>query len=191
MILDERNASEEIAHEHEQAHPRDATDRIEEREAPERHVARTGDEGRERAEERHEARDDDGETAKALEEVVEFGHALGSERLHLTRIDDALAEEAGNPVVRRIAENSRHVEHDERHPDVEPAAICREHACGEEQRIARKEREEHDARLDEDDEEQGRVHPHGTERDDPAGDCAARILQQIDEEIDNPHGVLR
>ena len=47
----------------------------------------------ERAEERHEARDDDGEPAVFGKEMVELAHAFRRERFHFAGIDDAHAEE--------------------------------------------------------------------------------------------------
>ena len=96
-------------------------------------MAHACDKGCERAEERHETRDDDREPAIFLEEVVELVHALFSERLHSARIDDARTEEARDPIVRRVAQNRCCVEDDERCGDIEPSPICREDARREEQ----------------------------------------------------------
>ena len=63
--------------------------------------------------------------------MIELGHALGRERLDFARIDNARAEEAGNPVVRRVAQNGSHVEHDERGPNIQAAAVGGKHACRE------------------------------------------------------------
>ena len=66
---------------------------------------------------------------------------------------------------------------------------CGEETGCEQQRVARKEGEEHHARLDKDDEEdesKRRGDAHG----DPAGNRSARVLEQIDEEVDDSHGVL-
>ena len=58
---------------------------------------------------------------------------------------------------------------------VQPASIGREDAGRDQQRIAGKEREEHQARFHEHYQEQRRVHPHRAQRDDPSGDGAARV----------------
>jgi diaminopimelate decarboxylase len=105
-------------------------------ELPEIHMARARDEGGEGAEERHEARDDDGEAAVLLEELIELGHALGREGLHLARVEDAAAEEARDPVVRSVSQDGGRVEHQQRGHDVEAASVSAEHACREQQRIA-------------------------------------------------------
>ena len=99
MLLDERDAAEEVAYQHEQADPADAADSVEQRELGEVHVPGSGDKRGKRTEKRHEARDDDGKPAVLLEEVVQLGHALGRERLHLARIENAAAEEPSNPVI--------------------------------------------------------------------------------------------
>ena len=153
MLLHEGHAPEEVAHQNEQTHPGHAADDVEERELGEVHVTRARNEGGEGAEERHEARDDDGQAAIALEEVIELGHALGSKGLHLPRIDDAAAEQAGDPIVRGIAQNGRQIEHDERGPQVQAASIGGEHASGEQKRVTGQKREEHQARLHEHDKE--------------------------------------
>ena len=99
MLLHERHATEEVAHENEEADPADAADGVEQRELREVHMTRTSDERGKRAEERHETRDDDRQATVLLEEVVKLGHALGRERLHLARVDDATAEEPIHPKV--------------------------------------------------------------------------------------------
>ena len=61
-------------------------------------MAGTRNERGERAEERHEARDDDGEPAVFGKEMVELAHAFRRERFHFAGIDDAHAEEPRDPV---------------------------------------------------------------------------------------------
>lgn len=123
-------------------------------------------------------------------EMVELAHAFRRERFHFAGIDDAHAEEPRDPVIRRVAQDSGNVEHDERSPDVQPSTVGREHARREQQRIARQKREEHKTRLHEHDEKQRRVHPQRPQRDDPARDSPPRIREQVDEEIDDVHVVL-
>ncbi len=142
---------------------------------------------RECAEEGHETRDNDGQAAVFLEEVIELGHALGSEGLDLARVDDARTEETRDPVVGRVSQDGRRVEHDKRDREVEAAAVGREHASREQQAIARQEREDHHARLDEDDQEQRRVNPDGAQCHDPAGDSRARVVKQVQYEVDKFH----
>ena len=187
MVLHKRDAAEEIAHEHEQAYPRNTANSVEQGELAEIHVARTRDERCERAEERHETRNDDGEAAVFREEVVELGHALGRERLDFAGIDDARAEEAGNPVVRRVAQNGGHVEHDKRGPNIQAATVGGKHARREQERVTRQKREEHQARFDEHDKEQRRIHPHRTKRDNPARNGSARVGKQVQEELNDVH----
>lgn len=185
MLLDEGNTSEEVPYEHEKADPGHTTDGIEERELREVHMAHASDEGREGAEEGHEARDDDGKTAIFLEEVIELIHAFLRERLHLARIDDALAEEARDPIIRGVAEDRRHVEDDERSRNVQTSPICGEDTCSEEQRVTWQEGKEDQAGLDEDDEEERRVDPNWSERDDPTCDERARVAQKPNEKVDD------
>ena len=122
--------------------------------------------------------------------MVELRHTLGRERLDLPRVDDALAEEAGDPVVGRVAQDGGGVEHDERRPQVQTAPVSREDASREQKRIARQKREEHKARLHEHDQEQRGVHPCGAQRHDPPCNRRAGVGKETDEEVDDVHSVL-
>ena len=64
-----------------------------------------------------------------------------------------------------------------------------EEAGGEQQGVARQEREEHDAGFDEHNQED-ETKRGGDAHGDPAGDRRARILEQINEEVDNSHEML-
>ncbi len=187
MLLDERYAAEEVADEHEEADPADAANGIEHRELREVHMACTRNERGKRAEERHETRDDDCQATVLLEEIVELGHALGRERLHLARVDDATAEEPRDPVIRCVAQDGRRVEHDQRDAQIEPPPFRREHAACKQKRVARKEREEDDAGLDEHNQEQRTVDQHGPERGNPSRNLSARVLEEADDEFDEAH----
>ena len=187
VVLYKRNAAKKVAHEHEQRNPRNAANGVEQGELAEIHVARARDERRKRAEERHESRNDDGKAAVFREKVVEFGHALGRERLDFAGIDDARTEEAGDPVVRRVAQNGSHAEHDKRGPNIQAATVGGKHARREQERITRQKREEHQARFDEHDKEQRRIHPHRTKRDNPARNGSARVGKQVQEELNDVH----
>ena len=187
VILHKWDATEEVAHEHEQTYPRNAANGVEQGELTEIHVARARDERRKRAEEWHETRNDDGKAAVFRKKVIELGHALGRERLDFARIDNARAEEAGNPVVRCVAQNGGHVEHDKRGPNIQAATVGGKHARREQERVTRQKREEHQARFDEHDKEQRRIHPHRTKRDNPARNGSARVGKQVQEELNDVH----
>ena len=190
VLLYEGNSPEKETHQHEQRHPGNAANAVEERELRKVHVARTRDEGRKRAEERHEARDDDGEPAVLFKEVIELGHALRRERLDLARVDDARAEEAGDPIVRGVAQNGCSIENQQRCRQVQPATVGGEDTGCEQQGITWQEGEEHQARFDEHDDEQRRVHPHRAQRYDPTGNCATRVMEKTQDEVDDFHAIL-
>ena len=140
-----------------------------------------GDERREGAEERHEARDDDRERRRSLlEEVVELGHALGRERLHLPRIDDAAAEQARDPVVRGVAQNGCRPEHDAAWPTTfRPPPSAENTPAANRSESPGRNGKNTSARLHEHDEEERRCTPTpGPKLHDPAGDEAARVFQQ-------------
>ncbi len=187
VILHKWDATEEVAHEYEQTYPRNAANGVEQGELTEIHVARARDERRKRAEEWHETRNDDGKATVFREKVIELGHTLGRERLDFARIDNARAEEASNPVVRRVAQNGSHIEHDERGPNIQAAAVGGKHACREQKRIARQKREEYQARFNEHDKEQRRIDPYRTERNDPASNGASRVGKQVQKELNDVH----
>ena len=191
VILHERHAAEEVAHQHKQAHPRDAADDVEEGELAEVHVAGTRDERGKRTEEGHESRNNDGQAAVLLEELVELGHALGREGFHLAGVQDAAAEETRDPVVGRVAQNGCRVEHEQRGHDIQAAAVGAKHARREQQAVARQERKHHDAGFDEHHQEQRAIHQARTERHDPARNDGARIVQEREYEVDESHGAFR
>lgn len=92
-----------------------------------------------------------------------------------------------NPVVRRVAQNGSHIEHDERCPDIQAAAVGGKHARREQKRVARQKREEHQARFNEHDKEQRRINPYRTERNDPASNGASRVGKQVQKELNDVH----
>ena len=187
VVLHEGNPTKEVSHEYEQTHPRYAANNVEKGELAEVHVTRTGDEGGEGTEEGHEAGDDDGQTTVLIEEVVELRHALGSQGLHLARVDDALAEEAGYPVVRGVAQDGRRIEHQQRGDEVQTAAISGEDAGCEEQGVTGQEGEHHHAGLDEHHQEQWGIHHDRAQGHDPGGEKRARVMQEANDEIDEFH----
>ena len=153
-------------------------------------MARARNERRKGAEKWHEARNDDGKAAVFREEVIELRHALGRKRLDLAGVDDALAEKASNPIIRRVAQDGRDIKHDERRPDIQTAAIGGKHARREQERVARQKREKYQARFNKHNEEQRRVYPHRAKRDNPARNGAAGIGKKVQEEFDNVHSCL-
>ena len=185
MLLDERNAAKEISHQNERSDPRNAAYNVEQGELGEVHMAGTGNKRRERAEKRHKARNDDGQAAVFCEEMIELGHALGGQGLHLARVDNARSEESGNPVIGRITQNGSRIEDEQCRPHIETAAVGREHARGEQQRIARQKRKEHQARFNEDDQEEGAVDPQRAQCHNPARDGATGVGEKVHEELNN------
>ena len=90
-------------------------------------------------------------------------------------------------VVALIAQDRSNPHYGQQCHQRQPAVALRGEEAGcEQQRVAGEEREEHHARLneyDEKDEAERRCGAHGN----PAGDCAARVLQQIDDEMNETH----
>ena len=123
--------------------------------------------------------------APLVEKGLALGHALGRHGLDLARRDDLGAEEVPDHEVALVADDRGRPGDAEQEEDVEPAAL-REEPRGKEQGVSGEEREEHDARLDEDDEEDAAVGGKRTGCD-PAGDGRARISEQVDDEVYEAH----
>ena len=70
IVLNKRNASEEITRQHKQTDPGDAADDVEKSKLGEVHMAHAGDKGSKRTQKRHEACDDDGKRAVFFEETI-------------------------------------------------------------------------------------------------------------------------
>lgn len=99
-----------------------------------------------------------------------------------------------DPVIALVADDRRAPDHRQQSEQRQcgHAGLCvggGEEAGREQQRIARQEREEHHAGLNEDDKEneaEGRRDAHGN----PAGDRGTGVLDEVDEEIDDIHRSL-
>ena len=191
MLLHGRNAAEEVSEQREQCGPREAAQHGERRETAPAHAGNAGDERHEGADEREEATQEHRQRAPLLNHLLGLFDTLRRHRLDFAGFDDAAAEEVADPVVALVADDRRaphdRQQRDQRQRGDAGLGVGRgEEAGREQQRIAGQEREEHHARLDEDDEEnesEGRRHAHG----DPTGDRGARVLEQVDEEIDDSH----
>ena len=185
VVLHEGNATKEVAQQREQRAPRDAAQHVEDHEVAPVHAAHARDKRYERADEREESAEEDGQMAPLLEELLALLDALGRHDLDLARLDDLAAEEVADHEVALVAQDSRAPRRGQQRHDVEATAL-REEARGKQQRVAGQEREEHHAGLDEDDEEDAAV-GHERAGGNPAGNGRARVVQQLDDEVDEAH----
>ena len=184
MLLHHRDAAEEVAQQHEDCGPRNTADDVEQQEFAVVHVPETCKERHERADEREETTQEDRQRAVLVNKAFGFLDALGRHRLDAPGIDDVLAEFATDPIVARIAQDRRHPHHRKQQRQVQAAAIGREQTRREQERITGQKRHDNHAGLDEDDQEDGDVRAHA-ERGNPFGNEAARVLQQVNEELDD------
>ena len=194
MLLHGRNAAEEIAEQREQRRPAQAAEHRERRETAPTHAGNTGNERHERADEREETAKEHGQRAPLLNHLLGFLDALRGHGLDFAGFKDATAEEMADPVVALVADDRGAPDHRQQSEQRQcgHAGLCvggGEEAGREQQRIARQEREEHHAGLNEDDKEneaEGRRDAHGN----PAGDRGTGVLDEVDEEIDDIHRSL-
>ena len=185
MLLHEGDAAKEVAEQCEQRRPGDAAEDVEDHEVAPVHATHTRDEGHEGADEGEEAPEEDGEVAPLVEEGLGLGQALGGHGLDLAGRDDLFAKEVADHEVALVAEDGGAPRDREQRKDVEAAVMGKE-ARGEEQRVAGEEREEHHARLDEDDQEHAAV-GHERAGGDPGSNCAAGVVEQLCDEVDEAH----
>ena len=185
MVLHEGNAAKEVAQQREQRAPRDAAQHVKDYEVAPVHTAHACDKRYERADEREESAEEDGQVAPLLEKLLALLDALGRHDLDLARLDDLAAEEVANHEVALVAQDGRTPRRGQQRHDVEATALSEE-ARGKQQRVAGQEREEHHAGLDEDDEEDASI-GHERAGGNPAGDSHARVVQQLDDEVDEAH----
>ena len=123
--------------------------------------------------------------APLVQEVLRLLHALRGHGLYLARRHDALAKEVTDHEVALVAQDGRGPCDAKQHKDVEAAVVREESRC-KQQRVTRKKREEHDARLDKDDEKHKAVR-HDRSGGDGACDGRAGVLQQLDDEVHESH----
>ena len=122
-----------------------------------------------------------------VQEILGLFNALGRHGLHLARSDDLFAKEVTDHKVALIAQDGRGPCGGQKRHDVKATVVGKE-ARGEQQRIAGKEREEHHARLDKDDQEHAAV-GHKRAGGDPTGDRSARVFEQLGDKINETHEV--
>ena len=156
MLLHKGDAAKEVAQQSEDRRPGNAAQHVKDDKVAPMHAAHAGDEGHKGADKREEATQEDGQVAPFVQEVLGLFDALGRHGLHLARGDDLLAKEMTDHKVALIAQDgSRPCDGQQSH-DVKAAVVGKE-ARGEQQRIAGKEREEHHARLDKDDQKHAAI----------------------------------
>ena len=151
------------------------------------HAAHTGDKRHKGADKREEAAQEDGQVAPLVQEILGLFNALGRHGLHLARGNDLFAKEVTDHKVALIAQDGSGPCNGQQSHDVKAAVVGKE-ARGKQQRIAGKEREEHHACLNEDDQEHAAV-GHKRAGGNPTGDRGARVLKQLGNEIDETHEV--
>ena len=151
------------------------------------HAAHAGDKGHKGADKREEATQEDGQVTPLVQEVLGLFNALGRHGLDLTRSDDLAAKEVTDHKVALIAQDGSSPCDGQQSHDVKATVVGKE-ARSKQQRITGKEREEHHARLDKDDQEHAAV-GHKRAGGDPAGNRGARVFEQLGDKINETHEV--
>ena len=186
VVLDEGDVAEEVARPDDRDGPEDGARAAEEFEAKAVHAGRARDEGREGAHDRDETGEKDGLAAVLHVEVVGRGELL--------RIDpgdapvvDLVAEPLPGGVAHRIPEDGaeRHGEHDD--PGTR-GARRRHGARDEEERVAREEGHDHEARFEEEDQEHRDVDERAVVRGE-RDEKVIRVGEEIDDKTEDVHGV--
>ena len=187
MLLHKGNAAKEVAQQRKDRRPGNATQHIKDDKVAPVHAAHAGDKGHKGADKREEATQEDGQVTPLVQEILGLFDALGRHGLYLARGDDLAAKEVADHKVALIAQDGCGPCGGQKRHDVKAAVVGKE-ARGKQQRIARKEREEHHARLDKDDQEHAAV-GHKRAGGDPAGNRGARVFEQLGDKIDETHEV--
>src|SRR5688572_20655184 len=157
VLLDDGRIAEEEAQKPEAPDPNDAAEDVEREKARIVHSPDAGDERRERAHDRHEAREHDGLAAVHLVEALRPQEMLSLQPPTVLR-EHARPDRTADEVVRVVADDRGGRQQRQDADDVDDAS-GRECADGEQQGIARQERRHDNARLEKDDQEQQRVDP--------------------------------
>ena len=152
------------------------------------HTAHARNEWHERANERKESPQEDGQVAPLIKKRLTFLHALGCHGLDPARRDDLAPKEVANHKIALVTQDGRHPHDAEQDKDVEATTITamRKEARGEKQGIAWQKGKEDDARLDKDNEENEAIGDEGPHLD-GSFYGRTRVTQQFDDEVDEVH----
>src|SRR5688572_1480579 len=185
VIADGGDVAEGPAGEEAHRHPEDRPDDGVRREAPVRHAADARHEGRERAHDRHEARNDDRLAAVLLVEGVRPVEVLALQEPPALLLEDTRAHVLADGVVDGVAEDGGDREEHEEDAEIE-RADAGERARGEEERVAREDRRHHEARLAEDDDEEEQVRPRAVLLDHLL-EVGVQVQEEVEELLDQVH----
>lgn len=187
MLLYKRNAAKEESQQREERGPGNTAQHVEEDEGVPLHAAYAGEKRHERADEREKTTQEDGQMAPLVEERLGLFDTLGRHDLDLARSDDLLAKEVADHEIALIAQNRCAPCHREQREDIEAAIGGKAAAC-KQQRIAGQKGHENHAGLDEDNQEDKAICRERA-RCDPGRNRRTRVFKQLDDRIDEIHGV--
>ena len=114
ILFDEGDVAEEISGDHAEGNPENGSADAEGQEARIVHGADTGHEGCEGAEDRHEAGDDDRDSAVLFIEGMSLVQIFPLEPARIL-LKNLRADETTNPVVGRISANRSRIQHRQKH----------------------------------------------------------------------------
>jgi hypothetical protein len=185
VVRDDRDAPEEVAPEEEAEHPEDAARDVEDGEARVRHPADACHEGRERADDRDEACQDDGLAAVPLVERLRAQEVLPVEPARRLAREDLRTHPKADGVVDRVAEHRGRAE-DESH-DRERQWRVRARSKGpdrEEEGVTGEERRHDEPGLAEHYREEERVEPEAE-----VSRPLVEVAVEVEEDVDQVHGL--
>lgn len=186
IFLNEREGSEEESCAEEEADPEDGTDDVVEEEFPIGHQRNARNKRSECADDGNEAGEDDGASAVFFIKRMSFHEVFPPEEPAGFVVKDFRAKPLADRVIYRIPKNRG--DKQERGDDFPVEEVLgSDGSDGEEERIARQERGDDEARLAKDDEEEEGVDPNSVVLDEP-NEVSFGVKEKIDEIV---HGWRR
>ena len=177
MLLDDGDVAEEISHQDQRGNPQQGAEDAE-REKPQIiHAADARHERRERAEDRHEARDDDRLAAVLFVKLVRALQMFFIQKARCFTAEHARPDKAANPVISRISANRRGI-HNRQQPLQVERSQRRKRARRKQQRIPRQKWKNHETGFAEQHNEQEQISHSAIIAND-----LAEVLIQMHEEI--------
>ncbi len=151
------------------------------------HLGHTGHKRRKGTDERHEARDDDGDAAVTLVKLVRLVKSAFVEKFRLLPLEHLGPEITANRVIALVAEDRRNNQnpHGQRQAQQPRAA---QGADNEQQRVTGQERHNHHAGFHKHDQEQQGVHPHAVSTRE-GFQVFVHVEDEVDQKSDDFHRV--
>ena len=159
VVFDPGEVAKQVTGTAQADHPNESTDDVVGRELAAAHVGDAGDKRRKGANERHEARQDDGDAAVAFVKVMRLVKRAFVEEAGVFPLKHLGPEVTADGEVALVAQNSRYQQDSHRHRQADQTDAAQS-ADDEQQRVTRQKRHHHHTGFDKDDGKQQRIDPH-------------------------------